>query len=198
MTTPAFVLGNGRSRLKYDLHELKTCGKIYGCNALYRDFTPDVLVATDKHMASEIEKTEYPKYNEFWTRNPTNFCSRKIDVNFGYSSGPIAVSLAARNEHKHVYLIGFDLIGDKGKINNVYAGTPNYRDVNASETYWGNWVNQLHSIIKDQYPNTKFIRCIDEDNFTPKEWLILRNYKELNYEEFMRSINSKSWQKQNV
>jgi len=196
--TKAFVLGNGISRLKFNLHELKNHGKIYGCNALYRDFTPDVLIATDKHMADEIEQTEYPKHNEFWTRNPNNFCSRKIDINYGFSSGPIAVSLAARNEHKHVYLIGFDLIGIQGKINNIYAGTKNYRSKNDKETYWGNWLNQLHGIMKDQFPRTKFIRCIDTNNFTPQEWKKLSNYSEVHIQDFLLSINSKSWQKQNV
>lgn len=198
MTNIAFVLGNGRSRLNYPLHELKTHGKIYGCNALYRDFTPDVLVATDKHMADEIEKTEYPKYNEFWTRNPTNVCSRKIDVNYGYSSGPIAVTLAARNEHKKIYLIGFDLIGIKGQINNVYAGTPNYRPAHDKETYWGNWDNQLFSIMKDQFHQTRFIRVKHEDTYTPENWKKLPNYKEQEFQDFLRCINNKSWQKQNV
>jgi hypothetical protein len=94
----AFVLGNGKSRLQVNLDELKPHGKIYGCNALFRNFTPDVLVATDRPMATEIEKSNYPANNEFWTRNPTpNNFAKKIDINYGYSSGPIAVSLAARN-----------------------------------------------------------------------------------------------------
>ena len=45
--TIAFVLGNGASRKDVDLSALKNHGKVYGCNALYRDFTPDVLVATE-------------------------------------------------------------------------------------------------------------------------------------------------------
>jgi hypothetical protein len=194
----AFVLGNGKSRLQVNLNELKTHGKIYGCNALYRDFTPDVLVSTDRPMATEIEKSGYPLHNEFWTRNPTpNNFAKKIDINFGYSSGPIAVSLAARNEHRPIYLLGFDLIGDSGKINNVYAGTSNYRPLNEKETYWGNWLNQIHTIMKDQFPRSKFIRCVDKEGFSPQEWKMLHNYSEITYEEFLHSINNKSWQKQN-
>ena len=41
----AFVLGNGVSRQQVDLENLKHFGPIYGCNALYRDFTPTALVA---------------------------------------------------------------------------------------------------------------------------------------------------------
>ena len=43
----AFCIGNGESRKGFDLEQLRPHGKIYGCNALYRDFTPDVLVAVD-------------------------------------------------------------------------------------------------------------------------------------------------------
>ena len=37
-----FCLGNGESRKGVNLDILKQHGKIYGCNALYRDYTPDV------------------------------------------------------------------------------------------------------------------------------------------------------------
>jgi hypothetical protein len=194
----AFVLGNGKSRLKFDLNELKSHGKIYGCNGLYRDFTPDVLVATDRPMATEIEKSGYSELNEFWTRHPEyNIGSRKIDINYGFSSGPIAASLAARNEHKPIYLLGFDLVGNNGKVNNVYAGTSNYVSIDHKETFWGNWSQQLLTIMKDQYPNSKFIRYVEPGSFTPSEWLQLKNYSEVNYRDFNRSINNLSWQKQN-
>jgi hypothetical protein len=63
-----FVLGNGRSRLGLNLNSLKTAGKVFGCNALYRDFTPDVLVATDPGISKEIELSGYPNNNIFYTR----------------------------------------------------------------------------------------------------------------------------------
>ena len=50
----AFVIGNGQSRLQIDLNNLRSKGTIYGCNALYRDFIPDVLVATDCKMSCQI------------------------------------------------------------------------------------------------------------------------------------------------
>ena len=62
--TTAFVLGNGVSRQAVDLNRLKSLGKIYGCNALYRDFTPDILVATDKPIATEIQNSGYARSEE--------------------------------------------------------------------------------------------------------------------------------------
>jgi hypothetical protein len=61
----SFVLGNGTSRLNINPQELQRYGKIYGCNALYRDFLPDVLVATDKPIATEIQNSGYSIKNKF-------------------------------------------------------------------------------------------------------------------------------------
>jgi hypothetical protein len=38
----------------FDLQTLRPHGKIYGCNALYRDFTPDHLTAVDHGIMHEI------------------------------------------------------------------------------------------------------------------------------------------------
>ena len=67
--TTAFVLGNGVSRQGISLPELQKHGKIYGCNALYREFTPDVLIATDTPIATHIQDLGYAKTNKFYTPN---------------------------------------------------------------------------------------------------------------------------------
>jgi len=64
-----FCIGNGESRKGFDLNKLKPYGKIYGCNALYRDFTPDVLVAVDGGMIHEIYDSGYALKNECWFRD---------------------------------------------------------------------------------------------------------------------------------
>ena len=65
----AFVLGNGLSRKPIDPHLLKQHGRIYGCNALYRTFAPDYLVAVDTKMIMEIQKTDYAHKHQVWS-NP--------------------------------------------------------------------------------------------------------------------------------
>ena len=45
-----FIIGNGESRIGLDLEQLRDYGKIYGCNLLYKEFTPDVLVAIDERV----------------------------------------------------------------------------------------------------------------------------------------------------
>ena len=53
----AFIIGNGKSRLSVDLSKLTLLGATYGCNWLYKDFTPDCLVATDRPIADHIQQT---------------------------------------------------------------------------------------------------------------------------------------------
>lgn len=59
MTYKAFVLGNGPSRPK-DVEWLNNLeGDTYGCNALYRDWQPDFLLANDWSMMVEIIQSTY-------------------------------------------------------------------------------------------------------------------------------------------
>ena len=52
-----FVLGNGPSRKNIDPSKLD--GTVIGCNACYRDFTPDVICATDAGIMSDIIESGY-------------------------------------------------------------------------------------------------------------------------------------------
>ena len=63
------MLGNGTSRKSIDLNQLKENGTIYGCNALYREFAPDFLVAVDTKMVLEINQSGYQHKIQVWT-NP--------------------------------------------------------------------------------------------------------------------------------
>ena len=51
-----FCIGNGESRKDFDLNVLKGKGKVYGCNAIYRDYPDliDVLTAVDNGIIHEI------------------------------------------------------------------------------------------------------------------------------------------------
>ena len=64
-----FVLGNGESRKSVDLDVLKTKGTVYGCNALYRDFTPDALICVDGGMMHEVYASGYASKNKCYFRS---------------------------------------------------------------------------------------------------------------------------------
>jgi len=69
--TKVFCIGNGESRKNFNLDLLKPHGKIYGCNALYREYTPDVLVSVDHGIMHEIYQSGYCYENETWFRDWT-------------------------------------------------------------------------------------------------------------------------------
>ena len=53
MVENIFCIGNGESRIGYDLDKLKPYAR-YMRNAMYRDYTPDVLCAVDMGIMHEI------------------------------------------------------------------------------------------------------------------------------------------------
>jgi len=69
-----FCIGNGESRKGFNLETLRKHGTIYGCNALYRDFMPDVLTAVDQGIMHEIYHAgvaqKIPCYFRDWTKVP--------------------------------------------------------------------------------------------------------------------------------
>ena len=69
-----FCIGNGETRKDFDLESLRPHGKIYGCNALYRDFTPDHLTAVDAGIMHEVYNSGYSQNNRTlfrdWNRIP--------------------------------------------------------------------------------------------------------------------------------
>ena len=69
-----FCIGNGESRKGFDLELLRPHGNIYGCNAIYRDFLPDVITAVDHGIMHEVYHAgvadKIPCYFRDWTKVP--------------------------------------------------------------------------------------------------------------------------------
>ena len=187
----AFVLGNGQSRAGVDLYRLPDLGTVYGCNALYRDFQPDVLVATDRPMAQEIEATGYARTRRFYTRRPQpNSGALTVPREyFGYSSGPIAAALAAQENHDPIYLLGFDLGADQhGRFNNIYAGSANYKAAGTEPTFTGNWIRQLIRVVRD-HDRQRFIRVMGETTAAVREFETIGNLASMPVRDFLARIN---------
>ena len=158
----AFVLGNGVSRQGVDLSKLQQSGKIYGCNALYREFVPDVLVATDIPISERIQKSGYALSNCFYTRLVLdNLGALRIPEDyFTYSSGPAALGIAADHGFEKIYLLGFDMGPLKDETyNNIYADTEFYKKSQSAPVTPVNWITQIESIAK-KHSTTQFVRCV--------------------------------------
>jgi hypothetical protein len=174
----AFVLGNGTSRKPFSLSEIQKNGTMYACNAVYREFAPDHLIAVDTKMILEIAKSEYQLKNSVWT-NPNKVYSKIPNLNIfdpslGWSSGPTALHLASKHGYTDIYILGFDYVGLDSKINNVYAGTLNYKRKQDRATFHGNWLRQTQIVI-EKNPQTRYIRVAEPDGFEPPELERLSN-----------------------
>jgi hypothetical protein len=189
--TIAFVLGNGVSRRNIDLSRLKQLGSVYGCNALYRDFAPDCLVATDRPIAQQIQESGYSKQHRFYTRKPMQDSGAFVIPQRYYanSSGPVACAIAAGDGHKKLYMLGYDMGPNNQRFNNVYAGTDFYKSPDAVPTFTGNWVRQLVQISRD-FPNIQFIRVAGESTAEIAELQKLPNLIHISVNDFLHRVNT--------
>lgn len=188
---PAFVLGNGRSRLEITPHRLKELGTTYGCNAIYRDFIPDHLIAVDTKMVVELVENGVETQTSVWT-NPNKRYENFTKLNYfnpskGWSSGPTALWLASQSNVDTIYILGFDYQGINNHFNNVYADTPNYKKSKDPATFYGNWSKQTETIIKE-FPNINYIFVV-MDNYLNLGWERYANFKYISYEKFKKDIN---------
>jgi hypothetical protein len=189
----AFVLGNGVSRQAVDLTTLKTLGTTYGCNAIYREFVPDVLISTDAPISERIQHEGYSQKNTHYTRKPLpdSGARRIAQKYFGYSSGPVAVGQAAIDGATAIYLVGFDLGPTRtGRFNNCYADTEFYKKSSANPTFTGNWVRQLQTIMKD-YPKTSFFRVVGDTTAEVRELLGVSNLAHMTLLNFQNRLVNK-------
>jgi hypothetical protein len=89
----AAVVGNGESRLGFDLTKLPEDMVVFGCNALYRDLTPDYLGAVDVRMTAEIIRAYAHGAWEFIcvpTENPVCAPRSASERELEPHSGPLA------------------------------------------------------------------------------------------------------------
>lgn len=125
----ALIIGNGMSRQDFDIHSMREDYYTFGCNAIYRDFEPDILVALDEEIISEILDSEFPK---------DRFIIPPLDEQFEpaifnparprNNAGMIAMSEAIRMGFRILHCIGMDFVIDDPAANmsNVYDGTDCY------------------------------------------------------------------------
>ena len=189
-----FVLGNGTSRASINPEELTPNGIVYGCNALYRSFRPDYLIAVDVKMILEINKYRFQFENQVWT-NPNKAYANMKNLNYfspakGWSSGPTALWFASQHGYDKIYILGFDYKGLQGgkRFNNIYADTGNYKKSTEGATFFGNWMRQTKTVIKE-HPNIQYIRVKLPDNYEPEELNIFENYSTISVDEFKKHLN---------
>ena len=196
-TTQAIAIGNGESRLPVDLtyignHKGGLYGsnklQSYGCNALYRDFTPDFLVATGDEIIEEIANSGYAADNIVYTnadsiiKYPGKFYL--IPQNPYLDSGAIAAYMACFDGHQKVFLLGYDNCVGHQPVQNVYKDTPGYPT--ADDSHNGRfWELSLAGIIK-LYSDVEFVRIMPTKEYDiPLDWGRLPNFRQIDFRDFI-------------
>jgi hypothetical protein len=155
---------------------------------------PDYLVAVDTKMVLEINAVGAQHNTSVWT-NPSRAYKRIPGLNIfnsskGWSSGPTALHLASDHKATDIYILGFDYVGlgnDCTKVNNVYAGTPNYKKRETTATYYGNWLKQTATTI-NKFPKIRYIRVVGDTMFVPPELTKLKNLEHITLEDFFETF----------
>jgi hypothetical protein len=160
-TTPTnigIVIGNGKSRQGIRLTQsiFKNYNNIvtYGCNDIYKEFMPDVLITVDERAINRIEKTHL---NELITPSKLKTCFPKCsNISVSSDSGTCAICIShLYNNHDVIFLLGFDysMIYDN-EINNMYRSEFDkngelFTDMSLAEAY----IKYINS--------NKFVRVVD-------------------------------------
>jgi len=193
----ALIIGNGETRLDVDMrlianHRAGLRGtnrlQTYGCNALYRDYAPDFLVATGREIVHEIANSGYCNNNVVYANGaaiaeyPQKFYL--IPQNPPWNSGALATYLACFDGHKKIFLLGFDGNDTPNYNYNVYAGTNSYppKQQTVSESYW----TQAMSVVFNTYPEVDFVRVAPTASFRmPELWKYHTNVRAINFRDFV-------------
>jgi hypothetical protein len=95
-----------------------------------------------------------------------------------WGSGPYALLVAATLEFKQINLLGFDLYGVNGKVNNIYKNTENYALDSKHAVDHSYWVYQISKIF-DLFPDIHFNVYNRSSWAMPDRW-IKHNVKKIN------------------
>jgi hypothetical protein len=187
----AFILGNGESRSKVSVSRLGKHGFIYGCNAIYRDFRPDILITVDSTIAKEIQKSGYMDYWKVFTPYKDIADTHKNFVLFTsqerYCAGVTACMVAIHQGCKELILIGHDLGSNNGLVNNCYKNSTNYKqaweDDDSCNVYSPHYITLLQ-----KYPAVSVTRVMAKQSKTIKEFKKFANYHETKMETFVKNF----------
>jgi len=200
ISNKAVVIGNGLTRQGLDLARLKNpmgllgadTVQTYGCNALYRDYAPDFLVAKGDDIIKEIADSGYTDNNIVYTsaihllEYPNKFY---LIPNDPYTdAGTTAAYIACFDGHKQIYMIGIEGQDTPGYNYNVYAGTNGYDPINAT-ILDHKWVADKR-VLFDTYNDVDFIWVtMFATEPVPEIWKYAGNFRQLNWNQFAIEVD---------
>ncbi len=182
------VIGNGESRTELDIESFNL--PTVGCNAVFRDLKVDHLVCCDRRMVREAIDHVNTQQSCVYTRQdwyedfdvmpvpdlPYNGELRQDDP-WHWGTGQFALLVALQYAvTEHIHIIGFDLFGIEGYVNNVYKNTKSYDVSSKQQVDPSYWIYQNKKIF-EHYPKQKFNYYVEENFPLPESWKNIPNLK---------------------
>lgn len=202
MTKFVSIIGNGESRIGFDLAHLKSFSTVIGCNAVFRDYVFPYYVCCDRHMAQEAANA-VGKNSTVYTRQNwhTQFAmwpnvkklpdlpyegDKRQDEPFHWGTGPYAGVVALTFKPKVIFMLGFDLWSKSQTVpNNVYHNTDGYTYIKrpVDPRYW---IHQFAKLF--ELDNCRWILVNEKDWKMPEEWKGFKNVFTETYEGMAKFI----------
>jgi hypothetical protein len=171
------LIGNGTSRNGFDLEQLRDKGTIYGCNALYRDFIPDVLFAIDSKMLKEFAENNLHKQKDLEIINRSQYRGKTFNTSGVFGLGYILEEI----KPDQCYMLGMDFYAG-----NIYFKTKNYRPIVKDQ--WDKEKKYFFQTLKRLKGKTEIINVNTENVFPTLCTNRNINYRYINYQEFKDEI----------
>ena len=150
MSEDVFVLGNGPSRKNIDPSKLN--GTVIGCNACHRDFTPDVICATDAGIISEIIDSGFDG-DCYFTHNSWNLLPAESYDGLKYGLDGNEIETYRRFNDKHfVYISGLDKNCSEGENYIIWlreGKEDKIRNIGTEVLGWSTGTSALHIACRD-------------------------------------------------
>lgn len=193
------VIGNGESRIGIDIPGLNL--PTVGCNAIFRDIKVDHLVCCDRRMVREALQNSNTEQSCIYTRQdwneefkvfpvpdvPYKGDSRQDDP-WHWGTGQYALLVALHYAvTEYIHIIGFDLFGVEGYVNNVYKDTKSYSDSAKQPVDPSYWIYQNKKIF-EHYSKQNFNYYVEENFQTPESWKNIPNLKIIPLTDLQKSI----------
>lgn len=200
ISNQACIIGNGISRKDFNINAVINHGggllgrkklQTYGCNALYRDFTPDFLVASGASdgIIAEIANSGYCNNHVVYAaaphiqNHPGSFYLVPQDP--PWNAGSVATYLAAFDGHTTIYLVGFDGQDTPTFNYNVYAGTANYQNASGAQSDPA-FLDLAMVEVFNTYPEIDFVRVMPSAmSSMPEDWRYVTNLRQISFRDFV-------------
>lgn len=185
----SIVIGNGESRRNINLQKFTGQIPMIGCNAVHRDCIVNHLVCYDSRMVREAladvntcETMIYVRddwYHHFKKMLKNRNIRRMPEIPYvghtradaarNWGSGTYALIVASNLEPENIYVLGFDLYGNKNLVNNIYKDTSNYSNSRSAAVDPGYWIYQSGKIFHT-YQKKKYIIVNRSSWKFPDQW----------------------------